>query len=120
MLHRFGKRARFVLASVAVLFWALAGAAPFAHAATPKSAFEPVQHSVQGSAHDHGAVAADDQSDGQHGQNDRCCPPGCSFSAVASVFTGIVLGPVATAAGARGYDVAPGNAAAPPLRPPRA
>lgn len=122
MFRRLGKRALFVLASVAVLSWGLAGAVPAAHGAGPKPAPQSTQSHDHGQAHGHVAPVADagDTANDQTGGNqDRCCPPGCSFAAMTPVPFGAVVHVLAVAPVFAPNSVAPESGAAPPLRPPR-
>jgi hypothetical protein len=108
---------RFVsaLAVAATLLWGFAGIAAPGH----EAAGSPV---VSASAHGGSDAEAlpDTCDENSAGGFDRCCPPGCSFSAVTPIPSGTVLRALATVSVLAPDAFVPLGSSAPPLRPPRA
>ena len=106
-----------VFAVTAILLWGVAAAA------APEHESIGAQTTTSGAAitgHVHGAdVAPGSCDDDSAGGFDRCCPPGCSFSAMTPIPVGTVVHAFATAPVLAPNSSAPTHAAAPPLRPPR-
>jgi len=102
-------------AVAATLLWGLAGVAAPGH----ETAGSPI---VSASAH----VGSDAEAllgscdENSAGGIDRCCPPGCSFSAVTPIPSGTVLRAPATVSVLAPDTFVPLGSSAPPLRPPRA
>jgi hypothetical protein len=111
-------------AVTATLLWGFAGAVVPGHEMTGSPTIAPTA-GIAASAHGgHGVDAASDSCDGNsldgHGGGfDRCCLPGCAFSATTPAPSGIAFHESSGAPVLAPAAFVPLGSSAPPLRPPR-